>query len=103
MSAPTSIPYLEETDDELPIKASKAFSVTFDPSRENVQVIVLTGPCPKCEHDMEYRDDIWGILEARKTLPLPREFPVMCQCGMNHENAPEGKIGCGRYWRMNVG
>jgi hypothetical protein len=39
----------------------------------------------------------------RQTPPVavtPHVEPMMCDCGENHPDRPDGLSGCGAYWKL---
>jgi hypothetical protein len=114
------VKYESESKEAYNREAAREFHAEFVPSKAKTEGIELSGPCPKCEHQMVHYEPIIVIrgidqLEAtaaraaldalEKAGALPKRMShyatVLCACGMDHD-APEGKSGCGRYWRLHI-
>ncbi len=94
----------EESSDELGAAAATTFRYQWLPVGQPTR-IVLEGPCPACSEPFTYdwplvvvRD--WVMESAGPRAPEP--VTVYCQCRRAHAGRPEGEMGCGRYWELDV-
>lgn len=101
-------PYLETTEDWYASFAAERFVV----DELNPGTLVLRGPCPRCEAVMEapvvdsiFRSTrgvrFWRREPATATTESHVE-PMMCDCGEDHPDRPEGLGGCGAYWTLTI-
>ncbi|MBF6102304.1 hypothetical protein IU510_30250 [Nocardia cyriacigeorgica] len=101
-----SMAYDETTDDTYPGLAAAAFDF-----RETTDGVVLFGPCPRCEHAMEFP---WVDKSYRVTPPTPSpppsapppsdkpKIPMLCTCDAPHAGRADDGEGCGAYWNLAV-
>jgi hypothetical protein len=87
--------------------------VTIEVSH-GVERVVATGPCPRCDHDVAYRqplDAVGGeplaVLGADRLADAPIDpyvgLTVSCSCIEDHEGRPDTiKVGCGINFRVEV-
>ncbi|GHA94280.1 hypothetical protein GCM10010330_55470 [Streptomyces tendae] len=72
----------------------------------------LRGPCPRCGTAIQiplvsgtYKSfRLWRRNGVRPTPPPGEvhEETVICTCEEDHPGRPEGKIGCGAYWCLEI-
>lgn len=72
---------------------------------DNVEVSVVSGPCPRCGH--EFTDSqVHTAVTERGTLGVDpvesevREIDLWCDCGREHPGRPETGKGCGIAYRV---
>ncbi|MET7871183.1 hypothetical protein [Streptomyces cyaneofuscatus] len=101
------LPYQEVTRPEYATIAASAFTA----EQAGPDVTVLRGPCPRCGAVIEalvVADVFQGvrsfgdIIRGRRAAPQPGEHvePMACTCADEHPNRPEGRVGCGAYWKL---
>ncbi|GAA1879998.1 hypothetical protein [Actinomadura bangladeshensis] len=72
---------------------------------DGVEVSVVTGPCPRCEHDFT-DDQVHTAVTERGTLGAGevesafKEIDLRCDCGREHPDRPENGKGCGIAYRV---
>jgi hypothetical protein len=72
---------------------------------EGVEASVVTGPCPRCEHEFAV-DQVHTAVTERGTLGAGqvesafREIDLWCDCGREHPGRPENGKGCGIAYRV---
>jgi hypothetical protein len=44
----------------------------------------------------------WWLSAPKLPTQVPEQLTMTCRCGVSH-NAPEGQVGCGRSWKVNIG
>ncbi|MGW3788501.1 hypothetical protein ACWD5Z_28240 [Micromonospora chokoriensis] len=94
------MPYLETSEDNF-AQAASAFlgETTADGT------VVLSGPCPRCGHAMEYliTTSVVKGWRARKapapTVAQPVE-EMCCTCEQDHPGRPVDYLGCGAFWDL---
>src|SRR3712207_3076364 len=66
-----------------------------------------SGPCPRCRHDASGTPELEVALAtsgpdlAAEVDELGQEeFTFVCDCRGDHAGRPDGRDGCGAYWRM---
>lgn len=100
-------PYREITEESYATFAAEHFTV----EEPMPGMLVLRGPCPRCGAIMEAPvvDSIFrstrGIrLSRRSSQPAVESHvePMMCDCGEDHADRPEGLSGCGAYWILTI-
>lgn len=96
------IKYKEESTEALGATAAKSWSAAFDPPDEPTTVL-LNGPCPRCQHPSQ---SVWPLVIVREVVAAEDDagaipIPVKCRCRAEH-GAPDGELGCGRYWTLTV-
>jgi hypothetical protein len=83
---------------------------------DGVMATRVWGQCPRCNHHFDYRQaltaltSVMGVRANEVTHPIPAEtaevpyvqVDVSCDCGDPHAGAPEGKIGCGTSFRVEL-
>lgn len=89
-------PWQRRTSDELGEAAATTFAYRWVPSARP-RLIRLHGPCPQCGHEFAYD---WPVEIARTLAPGP--VTVECVCIPPHLGAPEGGVGCGAYWDLDI-
>lgn len=63
----------------------------------NVMEYVLSGPCPRCGHQMSVSAGVAGVLDA-----VPMET-VRCNCTeTTHAGRPESRTGCGQRGNIPI-
>lgn len=77
-----------------------------------IGVSTVTGPCPRCGHDVGFTFVHTALLEdsgpgrrhvrALAGSPAPVPIDVQCRCGGNHPGRPEGEYGCGLVFPIGV-
>jgi hypothetical protein len=97
-------PYAEVTADAWATVAAATWSGTVDPG-DPANTLVLTGPCPRCQHQVAPPVILAvDLAPAVKNLGLvdlsEGETTVRCDCGQSHSARPDSKTGCGAFWRM---
>jgi hypothetical protein len=102
------MPYAETTDDAYAEFAMRHFTVEeIEPG-----TLVLRGRCPRCRAVTESPvvDAIFrstrGLRFWRRASPpvaaAPHVEPMMCDCGEDHPDRPDGLAGCGAYWTLTI-
>lgn len=110
------IKYREVTDEAWSRRALETFEVRLE-----LPDVVVTGPCPRCRHNMQHIESVmsvhgitavtpeqaramWDALRSTKGAPevMDVEFTVFCECRIEHPETLEGKKGCGAYWAMRA-
>jgi hypothetical protein len=102
------MPYKEVTKPRYAEFAAQEFQV----EGHGPGTLVLRGPCPRCGTTMESQvvDVIFRSSRAirfwRQNSALPdqkrHEEPMMCLCEDPHPDRPEGREGCGAYWKLTI-
>jgi hypothetical protein len=97
------IAYEETTTEDYARKAASEFTVA-----KIQDGIILRGPCPRCNHRMEYaivqriyRGGLSRSARMYETGAADVET-VLCTCSFNHPGRPEDNFGCGAYWNVRV-
>ncbi|MFI7709062.1 hypothetical protein [Nonomuraea sp. NPDC049480] len=91
------MPYEERTEDGYAQHVTKHFTMF-----RSAGAMVLSGPCPRCCHAMEYL--VGPVIRGPRAQPVTstsRE-PMICMCKGDHPNRPKDYHGCGAYWDVNM-
>ncbi|MFH8576329.1 hypothetical protein [Streptomyces zaomyceticus] len=97
---PVPLPYLRVTEPSYAQRAAATFL------REDfVGAVVLSGPCPRCGHPMEFPvvERIFRTPTPGASAPASVSPPVVVFCtveDVEYPGAPEGEAGCGAYWSL---
>lgn len=108
--------YREESEESWNAEAARTASVSLQPNEQKPTVIVVTGPCPRCAHDVYFTEPLityWGMNLPQDDLiaqalaetigePTARILEIVCSCGEPHAGAPENTRGCGASWVLTV-
>jgi hypothetical protein len=99
----TDMPYLEANREHF-AEAASAFlrETTADGT------VVLSGPCPRCGHAMEYlitRSVVKGWRARKATTPAAAQLveEMCCTCEQVHPGRPNDYLGCGAFWDLPLG
>ncbi|MEW2390667.1 hypothetical protein AB0933_20150 [Streptomyces venezuelae] len=112
------LPYRVVSEPEWNAAAAATASVGVHPSEELAEVVVVSGPCPRCEHPTVFSErlvaysDMLGAGSGRRGLLARalrraaarggrRDIEVICSCGGAHPDAGE-ESGCGASWVLTV-
>lgn len=103
---PLNEPFEEVTD----LAYGEHAAATFEVEQPHPRTLVLRGTCPRCRHSMEFMisDEVvrrlrWFRPGTKESMPVKTtEEPMLCTCGADHPNRPEGYVGCGAYWNLEV-
>jgi len=100
---PAPLPYQEIADPGFSVAAADAFEI----QEQQMGVLSLRGPCPRCGTVIEILvvDHIvrrWGGAASGQDAAAPRVEPVICTCDEPHAGRPEGREGCGAYWNFTL-
>ncbi len=87
--------YRESTSEAFAAGASR-FMVL--PTRDGV---VLSGPCPRCGHAMEF-PHVGDVYMGTPAFVPDAAVNVLCTCEVLHPGCPEGLGGCGAYWNVRL-
>ncbi len=74
--------------------------------RGAVETEVVTGPCPRCSHEVAWRrvaSAVRGIEPVRSAAPAEEDYRSLvltCGCGRSHAGHPERVTGCGASYRV---
>jgi hypothetical protein len=85
-------------------------------SEDGVMASRVWGQCPRCNHHIDDRQTLtaftstMGVRVSGVTKDVPAEttevryvqVDVSCDCGDPHVGAPDGKIGCGTSFRVEL-
>ncbi|MGW8763068.1 hypothetical protein ACWGN5_11285 [Streptomyces sp. NPDC055815] len=106
--------YRVESDPEWGTVAAGTARVSLHPDETAPEVIVVSGPCPRCGHEtvhaeplVSYANALGGsgllsrLLLRRAAETGAREVEVICACPATHPEAGEQK-GCGASWVLHV-
>ncbi|MDO0924645.1 hypothetical protein QQY24_04140 [Streptomyces sp. TG1A-8] len=75
---------------------------------DGVPGLVVSGPCPRCEHHLVDRRVLLALTGLGATrggsagAPETVVLDVTCGCGSTHQDAPEGVTGCGASFRIEL-
>jgi hypothetical protein len=98
------IAYVEESSDALGAAAARTWRYRYQPP-DDPDMVVLTGPCPKCGHTFVYgwRGRISPLVREDFAAPLDRETVARggSAADASHPVAG-GEKGCGRSWTLLV-
>lgn len=100
---PVPLPYQEMTGPQYSSAAASAFEV----QEQQMGVLSLRGPCPRCGSVIEILvvDHIvrrMGRPADEPDAAAANVEPVICTCDEPHEGRPEGRVGCGAYWNFSL-
>ncbi|MFE2013491.1 hypothetical protein [Streptomyces sp. NPDC059491] len=103
-----------ESDPAWNIVAAGTAHVTLHPDDRSPEVIVVSGPCPRCTHATVHTEPLVSyagalgasgvlsrLLHRRAVEAGSREVEVICACLTTHPEAGEQK-GCGASWVLHV-
>ncbi|MDV9188688.1 hypothetical protein R6L23_10750 [Streptomyces sp. SR27] len=106
--------YREESDPAWNPVAAGTARVGLHPDETAPEVIVVSGPCPRCRHETVHAEPLVAYADAltrtgllarlllrRATEAGSREVEVICACSAVHPEAGEHK-GCGASWVLHV-
>lgn len=82
---------------ELNERAVGVAEVRLVPDEDTPTDIVVSGPCPNCRAEFVHVEPVFLIRGVRA-----QDVEVICDCGYQHEGAPDGETGCGRSWTLTV-
>ena len=90
--------YAEITDSTYGQRTATTFS-----ARHHGAVVLLSGPCPRCEHATTSAlvDEIYRREPAPASVD-PGYRTLVCECTADHPRRPAGMVGCGAYWTLVV-
>jgi hypothetical protein len=108
------VPYHETSSPEFADRAVVTFGLADDRGG-----MILTGPCPRCQHDMSWWIADSGFRTVTQVDDSTRgthaatndggdgeddgeEEPMICRCTVLHPSTPSGKKGCGAGWKLLV-
>ncbi|UOZ05555.1 hypothetical protein [Amycolatopsis sp. WQ 127309] len=80
--------------------AATTAEVVLHPDEVRPIDIEVTGPCPACGGATVHIEPVEFVRGAASDGAL--DIEVICACAFSHEDAPDGKTGCGRSWRLTV-
>lgn len=102
----TQLPY-EEVNKESFARDSAA---EFELVQAGPGTAELRGPCPRCRTTIRvpvvtstfksFR--LWPRTGQRTPPANVREELVICTCEEEHPGRPDGKFGCGAFWRLQI-
>jgi hypothetical protein len=97
--------YAEKTDDRYAERAASEFTAD-----STAGAVTLRGPCPRCQHVMEYL--IGDVVRHWRWRPAaqpaaPRPEPettehMICTCEEEHPGRPADYLGCGAFWDLAI-
>ncbi|WP_445528866.1 hypothetical protein [Streptomyces cyslabdanicus] len=102
----THLPYEEITEPSFGARAAVEFSlIQVGPGAAE-----LRGPCPRCRTTIRlpvvnsvYKNfRLWRRPGQQASPPSVHEELVICTCAEDHPGRPEGKVGCGAFWRLEI-
>ncbi|GGV22083.1 hypothetical protein GCM10010260_72870 [Streptomyces filipinensis] len=108
------VPYRAESDPAWNTVAAGTAHVILHPAEKSPEVIVVSGPCPRCTHETVHTEPLVSYAGALGTSGLlgrllhrraveagSREVEVICACRATHPEAGEHQ-GCGASWVLHV-
>ncbi|WP_432097336.1 hypothetical protein [Streptomyces sp. bgisy100] len=113
------LPYRETSDPEWNQVAAGTAAVSLHPDELTPEVIVVSGPCPRCGHPSVFSERLVAYSSAimsggglrrgllaralhRATAQQgARQVEVICGCRTDHDETGERK-GCGASWVLHV-
>ncbi|MFF3762560.1 hypothetical protein ACFYYR_00460 [Streptomyces sp. NPDC001922] len=113
------LPYRETSDPEWNRVAAGTAAVSLHPDERTPEVIVVSGPCPRCGHPSVFSERLVAYSSAimsggglrrgllsralyRATAQQgARQVEVICGCRTDHDETGERK-GCGASWVLHV-
>ncbi|MBP2585483.1 hypothetical protein J3A78_005961 [Streptomyces sp. PvR006] len=106
--------YRVESDLEWNTVAAGTARVSLHPDETAPEVIVVSGPCPRCRHETVHAEPLVSyanaldrssllarLLRRRAAEAGSREVEVICACSATHPEAGE-RTGCGASWVLRV-
>jgi hypothetical protein len=105
--------YDELTDPGWDLKAAETCGIVLEPDEVRPDAITVTGPCPRCSHEVRYTSPLvligGGLPGADRALreellkaardQRAHDLSVICSCSEEHRS---GKKGCGAMWSLHV-
>ncbi|MEN2424017.1 hypothetical protein AABB02_38680 [Streptomyces rimosus] len=114
MTDQQEMPYRVESDPDWNTVAAGTARVSLHPDEAAPEVIVISGPCPRCRHETVHSEPLIAyanalsrtsllarVLRHRAAEPGSREVEVICGCLTSHSETGEHK-GCGASWVLHV-
>ncbi|MEU7963545.1 hypothetical protein AB0D09_08780 [Streptomyces sp. NPDC049097] len=114
MTDQQELPYRAESDPNWNTVAASTARVGLHPDEAAPEIIVVTGPCPRCLHETVHSEPLVAyanalarssllarLLHHRAVEPGSRELEVICGCPTAHPEAGAIK-GCGASWVLHV-
>lgn len=109
----SALEWRREAREEWNEQAASTSRVTLLPDEKAPTRIRVEGPCPACGHETAHGEPLRllsvsdAVPAVTRALRRPERrshatFEVLCDCGTEHDDAPEGGIGCGRSWTLTV-
>ncbi|HEX5407111.1 MAG TPA: hypothetical protein VFX16_32950 [Pseudonocardiaceae bacterium] len=120
MGSVEPLPYERKSDPAHNAVATDTSRVRILPDERDPEEIVIEGPCPRCRHDMAYREPVvsyrdvnWApirdllfdkVMRELAAAERKRDVTVFCRCGQYHPDSPRGEEwrGCGAFWKLTV-
>jgi hypothetical protein len=93
-----TVPYQERTE---PAYAETAVT-TFEIEDYGAGVQILRGLCPRCAAAIEIPVVSHVVKSVGPAADRPPYETVMCMCEESHDGRPEGRVGCGAYWNLEL-
>ncbi|MFF7777237.1 hypothetical protein ACFZCG_22765 [Streptomyces tanashiensis] len=106
--------YRAESDPDWNTVAAGTARVTLHPDESAPEVIIVSGPCPRCHHETVHTEPLITYANARDGSGLlarlllrravasgSRDVEAICACTTTHPEAGE-RSGCGASWVLHV-
>ncbi|MCB8905857.1 MULTISPECIES: hypothetical protein [unclassified Streptomyces] len=106
--------YRVESDPDWNTVAAGTARVSLHPDETAPEVVVVSGPCPRCRHETVHSEPLVSyanaldrssllarLLRRRAAEAGSREVEVICACSATHPEAGE-HTGCGASWVLRV-
>ncbi|MFJ5032718.1 hypothetical protein ACIQB5_32580 [Streptomyces sp. NPDC088560] len=114
MTDQQELPYRVESEPAWNTVAAGTARVSLHPDEAAPEVVVVSGPCPRCRHETVHSEPLVAyanalarssllarLLYQRAAEPGSREVEVICGCPTSHPEAAE-QTGCGASWVLHV-
>lgn len=106
--------YAEISDVTWNRDAARTAQVALRPDMRRPTAIVVSGPCPRCAHDMVFDEPLFAfyglddgagdalIAALAPAAPTVRDVVVICTCAHHHPGQAPDIRGCGASWVLHV-